>query len=126
MQSTKRQGSSPEERLEKIRKDREKNHQNQETCEKRLKSLKEADSKLEREESLIFMQIIHRNAVQKFGENYDTNQLLEYLNSLAGEKDQEPCATPAQGEAVAAENQNHSLPEEPYAVPAQGQKEVDT
>ena len=73
--------SSPEQRLEKIRSDREKNHADQNTLQQRLSELKRADAALEQEESQCVMQIISRNAAQRYGENYTTAQLLEYLNS---------------------------------------------
>lgn len=74
--------SSPEQRLEKIRSDREKNHADQNTLQQRLSELKRADAALEQEESQCVMQIISRNAAQRYGENYTTAQLLEYLNSV--------------------------------------------
>ena len=112
--------SSPEQRLEKIRSDREKNHADQNTLQQRLSELKKADAALEQEESQCVMQIISRNAAQRYGENYTTAQLLEYLNSVesgttklcieatqsepenvgtAGESDEtEPCIGTIQGE----------------------------
>lgn len=88
--------SSPEQRLEKIRSDRAKNHADQNTLQQRLSELKRADAALEQEESRCVMEIISRNAAQRYGENYTTAQLLEYLSSV--EPTEEPCAGLARSE----------------------------
>lgn len=117
-----KKANSPEQRLEKIRSDREKNYAEQNTLQQKLDALKKAEAALEQDESRCVMEIISRNAAQRYGENYTTAQLLEYLNSveIGGA---EPCIGAIQSEEDREQAPDESVEAQPCIGLIQSEEE---
>ena len=114
--------SSPEQRLEKIRSDREKNRADQESYQQKLTALKKAETALEQEESMCVMEIIRRNAAAVYGKKFTTVQLLEYLNK-ADHSRMEPCIGSIQSEEESTETPGESAETEPCIGLIQSEEE---